>query len=154
MKSTIEAWGINILASLNIFLALICAVLLQGCISTSLEDTAPQGATTNSSPTELDRSLPDSVTSDVSTVPQTQQLNAQTSTKYDEQGFPTFAETPRGEVDQLSSPEKIAIETKLTELLLRRESNENVRAGFEAKLRRLRKLAKTHEQNADAIISE
>lgn len=144
------------------FLALGCCILLQACVSSSLEDAAPRSLTANNLPTTLDKSIGDTTARGViaDTVPQTsralqtQTLNADIPAKYDKQGFPTFAETPQGEVSQLSEPEKIAIETKMTELLLSHASDENVRAGFEAKLKRLRELAKTHEQNADAIISQ
>lgn len=153
------------LVSLNIglraFLVFVCFTLLQGCVSSSLEDAAPQRVTTNNLPTSLKpvadapiQNEIDDTQSQASDISQAQTLSADFPEKYDRQGFPTFAETPRGEVDQLSSQEKIAIETKMTELLLSRSNDENVRAGFEAKLRRLRELAKTHEQNADAIISQ
>lgn len=152
----------KVLASLNIgsrfFLTLGCCVLLQGCVSSSLEDAAPPRVSASSLPIMLDDATTQNVVGDAepraSNSLQKQTFGAQTPAKYDKQGFPTFAETPRGEVDQLSTPEKIAIETKMTELLLNRASDENVRASFEAKLKRLRELAKTHEQNADVIISQ
>lgn len=161
-----ELKGIKILSSLNIilraFLVVVCCSLLQACVSSSLDDAAPKRIMASNLPTALDQPLVDAAAPDVagnieprtSDILQTQTLSAETSVKYDKQGFPTFAETPRGEVDQLSTPEKIAIETKMTELLLSRSNDENVRAGFEAKLRRLRVLAETHEQNADVIISQ
>lgn len=161
-----EPKGIKVLSNLNVilraFLVVVCCNLLQGCVSTSLDDAAPKSITASNLPTTLDQQVGDAVARDIagnteprsSDILQTQTLGAETSAKYDKQGFPTFAETPRGEVDQLSSPEKIAIETKMTELLLSRSDDENVRAGFEAKLRRLRVLAETHEQNADVIISQ
>lgn len=160
----------KVLTSLNfgqkVFLTLVCCALLQGCVSTSLEDASPRRIATSNLPTALDKQretpLADAATQDAlantdsaePSVSQRQTLNTDVPAKYDEQGYPTFAETPQGEVDQLSSAEKIAIETKMTELLLSRANDENVRANFEAKLRRLRNLAKTHEQNADVIISQ
>ncbi|MEW7006833.1 hypothetical protein [Lentilitoribacter sp. EG35] len=155
------------MASLKIGLktafALFSCALLQACVSTSLEDAAPRRDAEKNSPTVLENTsnndvavhkVDDPLESQASGTLQTQTLATETFPKYDKQGYPTFAETPKGEVDQLSSPEKNAIETKMTELLLRRSTNENVRANFEAKLRYLRKLAKTHEQNADTIISQ
>lgn len=143
--------SLNIGAS--ICLALVSLALLQGCVSSSLEDAAPQRATTSNLPSTL-KPLGGAPTQNVIDNTQSQALSTDVPVKYDKQGFPTFAETPRGEVEQLSPQEKIAIETKVTELLLSRSNDENVRAGFEAKLKRLRELAKTHEQNADAIISQ
>lgn len=140
--------------SLRACYVLVCCIMLFGCVSTSLEDAAPQRLTTENLPTAIDQPSGNSAAQDFvdNTDPQSSKVDI--PARYDEQGFPTFAETPRGEVDQLSSAEKIAIETRMTELLLSRAKDGNVRAGFEAKLRRLRNLAKTHEQNADAIISQ
>lgn len=68
--------------------------------------------------------------------------------------FPSFAEEKRGETNQMTPEEKAAIEAQMTELLIQRETDPRIKARYQARLRYLRQLAKTHASDTSAKIAQ
>lgn len=58
--------------------------------------------------------------------------------------YPGFGEQPTAANSQMSEAERIAAETEMTELLKARASSPDARAQYEARLRQLRALARSH----------
>ncbi|MBO6918622.1 MAG: hypothetical protein JJ858_09350 [Rhizobiaceae bacterium] len=153
------------------FITLVIAFALFGCVSTSLEDAAPTEPTSLTVNQQV-QSLDDGV------VVPSQQSNinaAQISTtdaqssnvaqspvsdgnlippKPSGEEFPTFAEDRRGEINQMTPEEKAAIEAQMTELLIQRETDPRIKARYQARLRYLRNLAKSHASDTSAKIAQ
>lgn len=159
---------------------LISIFALQGCVSTSLEDAAPTSLADNvplDSPTDLQSqeepaaniaalepvevvgevsSVGTAVEPDVVTQPEPEKVtsNARVELPPPPEGevFPTFATTPQAATSQLSDEEKVAIEERMTELLLQQSKDPNKIAQYKKRLAYLRKLAATHAQKTEAEI--
>jgi hypothetical protein len=66
--------------------------------------------------------------------------------------YPSFGEQPKAATAQMSEAERIAAEAEMTELLKARASSPGARAQYEARLRELRALAKSHARETQEII--
>lgn len=160
----------------RIFVTVVIAFTLTGCVSTSLEDAAPTVVPnqptnltaipqeTPVSETVVSNSTPQDVaSSNASSNVNTQSSNisqdpsAQSTTlpaKPLNEAFPTFAQDRRGETNQMTPEQKAAIEAQMTELLIQREKDPRIKARYQARLAYLRRLAKTHASETSAKIAQ
>lgn len=143
---------------------LVLSLPISACVSTSLEDAAPTSLSI-ASPTNLQEpdtnalsaeniaatsaaQTPDASSNSTSSVANTEQAVVIPDAPTDET-FPSFAQTPRGAVGQLTKQEEIAIEERMTQLLLARSKDPKKIANYKARLAYLRKLAATHAKNTE-----
>ncbi len=66
--------------------------------------------------------------------------------------YPSFGEQPTAATAQMSEAERIAAEAEMTELLKDRASSPDARAQYEARLRQLRALARSHARETQEKI--
>lgn len=120
-------------------LGLVAALGLSACVSASLEDAAP------TQPAEQDQSTssdgPDSNGTAAETV---------RDTRFVEEGamrnraFPTFANTPVGATEQLSAADKLQIESEMSAIRAAYGSGGLSEASYNARMKELKDLARTH----------
>lgn len=161
------------------FVIVVIAFALTSCVSTSLEDAAPTAQ--SNKPTSLavvdqeitspdaravkeananQQSVANSTDSSVSDVQANRVIGSSTvenniiPSKPAGEQFPTFAEERRGETNQMTPEQKAAIEAQMTELLIQRETDPRIKARYQARLRSLRQLAKTHVSDTSAKIEQ
>jgi hypothetical protein len=141
---------------------------LQACVSTSLEDTAPTAWNDPSAPTPLNattpsvlpetQTSPQSLDSDISSINNSGDAATEiVEAKKVETVLPprrTDEEFPSGANSQLTDVEKAAIEARMTKLLLLRENDPSIKAKYEARLKYLRQISKSHAADAEADIQQ
>lgn len=147
---------------------------LQACVSTSLEDTAPTAWNDPSAPTPLNattpsvlpetQTSPQSLDSDISSINnsgdaateivEAKKVETVLPPRRTDEEFPTFAKDPSGANSQLTDVEKAAIEARMTKLLLLRENDPSIKAKYEARLKYLRQISKSHAADAEADIQQ
>ena len=133
-------------------------MLLTGCVSASLEDAAPKP------PENPDLTAPanDASATDALQTGSAQQAadaasgnnSSATDTQFVDQGalrnrnFPTFANTPVGATEQMSANEKLLIEAEMSAIRDAYGSGGLSEAAYNARLRELKALARTHGDDA------
>lgn len=147
---------------------------LQACVSTSLQDAAPTSLADIPEPTPLNVTSPqvlpattapnqalvgDVVASNDASGVSTQAIVTQKTETVippprTDETFPTFAKDPSGAIPQLTNVEKAAIEARMTQLLLLRENDPRIKAKYQARLKSLRQIARSHAADAEADIQQ
>lgn len=170
---------LELLGKKSLLTAFFAALVLSGCQTASLEDAAPSAAASAATPAvdtgDVDTGDAPDTASEPGAVP-----SAQTTVTRSNPGiasiipleqtapvenrefvatgarrtgrYPSFGEQPTAANSQMSEAERIAAEAEMTELLKARASSPDARAQYDARLRQLRALAKSHAREAQEKI--